>query len=145
MCVQEVAELKEEDLSSDTCSPTPAGTGDPSSILSESQYTHVHNLFNVTVVLLYTGIDDLLEVKMFVKQVVNWKDLGLALGLAYSTLQKIERGQCGGVDDCMREMLAAWLQQQDNVTRKGTPSWTVLRTALRKIGENQLAGSMVRM
>ena len=34
----EMAELKEEDLSSDSCSPTPAGTGDPSCILSESQY-----------------------------------------------------------------------------------------------------------
>ena len=137
-----MAELKEEDLSSDTCSPTPASAGDPSSILSESQYTHVHKLFNVTVVLLYTGIDDLLEVKMFVKQVVNWKDLGLALGLAYSTLQKIERDQRGGVDDCMREMLAAWLQQQDNVTKKGIPSWAVLKTALENIGEDQVASEI---
>ena len=38
--MQEVAELKEEDL--DVDSPTTAGTGDPSSVLSESQYTHVH-------------------------------------------------------------------------------------------------------
>ena len=137
-----MAELKEEYLLSDTCSPTPTGTGDPSSILSESQYTHVHKLFNVTVVLLYTGIDDLLEVKMFVKQVVNWKDLGLALGLAYSTLQKIEKGQHHVVDDCMRDMLAAWLQQQDNVTSKGTPSWRALQTALRTIAENELANKI---
>ena len=40
--MQEVAELKEEDLPSNVDSPTPAGTGDISSILSESQYTHVH-------------------------------------------------------------------------------------------------------
>ena len=50
-----MAKLKEEDLDVDS----PSGTGDPSSILSESQYTHVHKLFNVTVVLLYTGIADL--------------------------------------------------------------------------------------
>ena len=37
-CVQEVAELKEEDLPSDTAT----ATGDPCSTLSESQYTHVH-------------------------------------------------------------------------------------------------------
>ena len=39
-CVQEVAGLKEEDLSSDTAT----ATGDPCSTLSESQYTHVHKL-----------------------------------------------------------------------------------------------------
>ena len=99
----------------------------------------------MTVVLLYTGIGDLLEVKMFVKQVVNWKDLGLALELAYSTLQKIEKQQHHVVDDCMREMLAAWLQQQDSVTRKSAPSWTVLQTALRKIGENELANKISTM
>ena len=37
--MQEVAELKKEDLPSDT-----AATGDPCSTLSESQYTHVHKL-----------------------------------------------------------------------------------------------------
>ena len=36
----EMAKLRlEQNLSSDTCSPTPAGTGDPSSILSESHST----------------------------------------------------------------------------------------------------------
>ena len=93
-------------------------------------------------VLLYTGIDDLFEVHTFLKQVVNWKNLGLALGILYTTLQKIEGQQHHVVDDCMREMLAAWLQQQDNVTRKGIPSWTVLQTALRKIGENKLANEI---
>ena len=48
VCVQEVADLK-EDLSSDS---TAAAFGDPYTILSESQYTHVHKLFNVTAVLL---------------------------------------------------------------------------------------------
>ena len=38
-CIQEVAELKKEDLPSDT-----TATGDPCSTLSESQYTHVHKL-----------------------------------------------------------------------------------------------------
>ena len=133
MCIQEVAGLKEEDLSKDTSSPI---------ILSESQYTHVHKLLNVTVVLLYTGISDLFKVQKLVKQVFNWKNLGLALGLFYTTLQKIESDQHHRVDNCMREMLAAWLQQQDNVSQHGIPSWTVLQTALREIGENELANEI---
>ena len=139
--IMKVAVLKEEDLPSDTAPPT-ASTGDPSSILSESQYTHVHKLFNVTVVLLYTGIGDLFKVQTFLKQVVKWKDFGLALGLLYPTLQKIERDQRDRVDDCMREMLAAWLQQQYNVSQHGIPSWIVLQTALRNIGENELANEI---
>ena len=84
------------------------------------------------VVLLYTGIADLFKVQIFVKH-VNWKNLGLALGLLYPTLQKIEREQRDKADDCMREMLVAWLQQQDNVSQHGIPSWSVLQTALKNI------------
>ena len=40
------------------------------------------------------------------------------------------------------EMLAAWLQQQDNVSQNGVPSWSVLRTALEGIGERQLASEI---
>ena len=95
----------------------------------------------MTVVFLI-GIDDLFNVKMKLKNVVNWKDLGLALGLLHPTLQKIDKGQCGDVNDCMREMLATWLQQQDNVSQVGAPSWSVLQTALRNIGENELADTV---
>ena len=129
-----MAELKKEDLPSDT-----AATGDPCSTLSESQYTCTQV---VTVVLLYTGIDDLLAVQMCLESVVRWKKLGLALGLLYPTLQKIEIAKRENVDNCMTEMLAAWLQQQDHVSRKGIPSWTVLRTALEEIGEHQLASDI---
>ena len=42
MYIQQVAGLKEGDLLSDTGSPTAGGDGgDPSSIPSESQYTHI--------------------------------------------------------------------------------------------------------
>ena len=96
----------------------------------------------MTVVLLYTGIDDLVDVRKFLKNVVAWMKLGLELGLLYPTLQKIEIAKRENVDNCMMEMLAAWLQQQDNVCRKGIPSWTVLRTALEEIGEHQLASEI---
>ena len=195
LCVQEVAGLKEEDLSS---SSHITGAGNPSSILSESQYTHVHKLSNVTVVLLYTGaadlqsdvqtdiveqeeedhihppiagsgsgdpssilsesqythvhkltglllyagIDDLAEIIMALKNFNNWLSLGLQLGLRYQTLKRIEKEQHGLIDECKTEMLAAWLQQQDNVAKKGVPSWEVLRVGLMNIDENELASQI---
>ena len=110
-CVQEVAGLKEEDLPSDedTDPPTAAGS---SSTLSESQYTHTQV---VTVVLLYTGIDDLFEVEMALQNVNKWQRLGLALGLLYPTLERIDDNQHGDIEKCRTKMIAAWLQQQDNV------------------------------
>ena len=89
----------------------------------------------MTVVLLYTGIDDLFDVKMSLKNLNDWQSLGLSLGLLYPTLERIEEEQRGAIEKCKTKMIAAWLQQQDNVCKKGDPSWVVLRTALRKIGE----------
>ena len=48
----------------------------------------------VTVVLLYTGIDDLFKVKMTLKNLNDWQSLGLALGLLYHTLERIEEDHC---------------------------------------------------
>lgn len=62
---------------------------------------------------LCTGIADLFDVKFFLKNVINWKNFGLAVGLVYRpTLKKIEMDDCGSIDNCKREM-AAWLQQQE--------------------------------
>ena len=74
--------------------------------------------------------------------VVDWQSLGLALGLLYPTLEIIEKEQRGVVEQCKTKLLAAWLQQQDHVSRKGIPSWAVLRTALKEIGEHQLASEI---
>ena len=89
----------------------------------------------MTVVLLYTGIDDLFEVEMSLQNVNKWQPLGLALGLLYPTLERIDENQRGDIEKCRTKMIAAWLQQQDNVCKNGDPSWVVLRTALSKIGE----------
>ena len=70
--------------------------------------------------------------------------LGLELGLSYPTLKKIHNDHHGkGIDVCKMEMLAAWLRQQDNVSQVGLPSWSVLRAALRSIGENELASRIM--
>ena len=71
--------------------------------------------------------------------------LGLALGLRHSTLKKIEEDCREKVDECMMEMLAAWLHRQDNVSQKGKPSWSVLRDALVKINEGKLAADVTTM
>ena len=72
----------------------------------------------------------------------EWKRLGLALGLFYPTLESIEK-DCDRNDDCKMKMLAAWLRQQDSVSQKGVPSWSVLQAALRRVGENELASRIV--
>ena len=79
---------------------------------------------------------------MFLKDLVDWLNLGLALGLLYPTLQLIEKDS-GKTDECKTKMLAAWLQQQDNVPQEGVPSWSVLQAALRNIGESELADKII--
>ena len=77
---------------------------------------------------------DVLEV---VESVSDWKRLGLTLGLLYQpTLTDIETYRRGKPDECRIDMLSAWLQQQDNVR---VPSWSVLRAALKRMGENETA------
>ena len=85
---------------------------------------------------MHAGIADLDEVKTSLRDLVEWKDLGLKLGILYPTLQKIEKNRHGMVEECKREMLAAWLQIVDKVSE---PSWTTLVDALESIGEIRLA------
>ena len=40
-------------------------------------------------------------------------------------------------------MIAAWLNREDNVLKVGVPSWSVLKSALRKIKENSVADQIV--
>ena len=79
----------------------------------------------------------------FLKNVVDWQRLGLELGLLlYPTLKQIESEERGDIANCKIKMLSAWLKQQDIVTKKGIPSWSVLKKALQKIGENHLASEL---
>ena len=123
-----MGELKKEDLPSDNDTTT-------SSTLSE--LLHIYMIFNATTAL--TGITDLAKVKGILKNIVDWKSLGLELGLLYPSLKKIETDQRGLVEQCKTEMLAAWLQRHDHASQ---PSWSVLRTALEQIGEKELADSI---
>ena len=79
---------------------------------------------------------------MFLKDLIDWLNLGLALGLLCPTLQLIKKDS-GSTDECKMNMLAAWLQQQDKVPQEGVPSWSVLQAALRNIGESELADQII--
>ena len=80
-----------------------------------------------------------MDVLAVIHDLVDWKELGLQLGLLYSSLKVIETEQRGIISWCIMEMLSAWLQQQDNVSQKGVPSWSVLRAALQSMEENETA------
>ena len=69
----------------------------------------------------------------------DWINLGLNLGLCYPTLERISEEQRGNISQCKLKMMVAWLQQQDMVSQKGVPSWSVLRTALTRIGDHEIA------
>ena len=93
-------------------------------------------------ILLFTGTRDLSRVYFSITKVVQWTPLGVALGLDYSTLQRIEREKMGRIEECKLEMLSAWLQQKDDVVEKALPTWNALETALRKIGEYRVADEL---
>ena len=80
---------------------------------------------------------DVLEI---VQGVSDWKRLGLTLGLLYHpTLTDIETYRRGKPIECKIDMFSSWLQQHDNVLQKGIPSWSMLKAALKAIGENEIA------
>ena len=91
------------------------------------------------VIVIHTGTGDLVDVLEVVDSVIDWKRLGLTLGLLHHTLTVIESRRRGEPSECMIDMLSAWLMEQDYVSQTGVPSWSVLRAALEKIGENETA------
>ena len=94
------------------------------------------NLITITLII---AVDDLVDVLAVICDLNDWKELGLQLGLLYPTLIDIETYRRGKPSECRIDMLSAWLQQQDNVLKKGIPSRSVLRAALQKMGEHETA------
>ena len=86
-------------------------------------------------------LDRVLEV---VECVSDWKRLGVTLGLLYRpTLTDIETYRREKPAECIKDMLSDWLLQKDDVSDRGVPSWSVLRAALQRIGEHELADRIV--
>ena len=63
------------------------------------------------------------------KEIVDWMNLGLKLGIHYSTLEKIEE-ESRRIEKRKREMVAAWLRGEDNAKEQ---TWSTLVDAVDKI------------
>ena len=73
----------------------------------------------------FAGIEDLHDVLIMLNDVSErWQELGLALGVFQPTLDNI-RADYRYVNDCKREMLKHWLNQEVNC------NWKSLAEALR--------------
>ena len=92
--------------------------------------------------IIHTAIHDLFEVTEYL---LNLKQtdiyyLGLTLGLTHPHLKNMESS------NTFREnMIAAWLQKEDEVTRRGLPTWETLVKALRnnRVNQNGVAEKIV--
>ena len=83
---------------------------------------------NVSII---SGINDLFDVTSELEDVaVNWRGIGLALGLHNPDLRKIAT-EGKDVIDCLRDMLELWLNKSYDVITFGEPSWQMLENAVR--------------
>ena len=71
------------------------------------------------------------------EEVINvalmWKQLGLTLRLKNAELDSIQVSFMNP-NDCMREMLLAWLRERYDVKRFGLPSWKLLCQCIQRPG-----------
>ena len=82
----------------------------------------------------HAAIDDVLEVTNYLLDLTQTDihNLGLTLGLDYHHLKHMASSETFRDD-----MIAAWLQKEDQVTKKGIPTWETLVKALRDRRVNQ--------
>ena len=76
----------------------------------------------------FIGINDLNEIVPECKQLsANWDMIGLNLGVTSATIETIKRDNPNSSERCMSQMLAKWLQRENE---KCVPSWKSLCQAL---------------
>ena len=77
------------------------------------------NLLSIT-----TGEDDLTDTIRELSDVAaSWRNIGTQLGIRHNRLEAIQGDK---PLDCLRQMLATWLQKNYNVERFGEPTWAKL-------------------
>ena len=84
--------------------------------------------------LAHAAIDDVLEVTNYLLDLTqaDIHNLGLTLGLKHPHLKNMASSETFRDD-----MIAAWLQKEDQVTKRGVPTWETLVKALRDRRVNQ--------
>ena len=78
--------------------------------------------------------------KLIIDVADEWMNLGLELGILYTTLRKIDHEERGRIESCKREMIAAWLRGDDNAREQ---TWSTLVDALKSIDQNTLAEKII--
>ena len=83
---------------------------------------------------IHTAIDDVYEVTNYLLNLgqTDIYNLGLTLGLNQPRVRKMKDSETFRDD-----VIAAWLQKEDQVTRRGVPTWESLVKALRHPRVNQ--------
>ena len=75
-----------------------------------------------------TDEDDLSDtIKELTDVAASWRNIGTQLGIRHNHLATIQGDK---PLDCLREMLATWLQKNYNVKRFGEPTWVKLVEAV---------------
>ena len=88
-------------------------------VLFSLDTTHLHDLMGETV-----------------NVILEWYNLGLALGLLPRTLDVIQSQNVDPIT-CQRTMLMEWLKRKDQGPQNGSPSWRTLVRALRSVTVNR--------
>ena len=90
-----------------------------------------------------TGEGDLLDIKCYLDdlEITHIYNLGLVLGLSQSKVKKMKVS-----DTFLDDVLAAWLRREDDVEKRGLPSWKTLVGALRHklLGQTGIASDICR-
>ena len=83
---------------------------------------------------IHTAIDDVFEVTNYLLDLkpTDIHNLGLTLGLNHPHLKNMASSETFRDD-----IIAAWLQKEDQVTKRGVPTWETLVKALRHPRVNQ--------
>ena len=78
--------------------------------------------------IIHIAINDLVDVTKYLVNLgqTNIYYLGLTLGLNHPHLKNMESS-----NTFKEDMIAAWLQKEDQVTKRGLPTWETLVNALR--------------
>ena len=72
----------------------------------------------------------------------RWFELGLVLGLSYSTLKTIEANNPRDIGRCLMKCVSKWLERADDVDSKGGATWDSLSTGLQSINEITVADKL---
>ena len=79
----------------------------------------------------------------WLKNVTEYMNLGLELGLSYTLLDKIRQEESKKVENCKRSLLYSWLNRADRVDQMGGANKPALVAALRRMGEHRVADSII--